>query len=97
MDQTVSTATESYQLFHSPTCGFCHRVRRHLDQLGIEIPLRDTLRDPGARAELIQGGGRATVPCLRIERDGEVRWMYESLDIMKYLEANAVRTGRFDA
>jgi hypothetical protein len=25
------------------------------------------------------------VPCLRIERDGKVRWLYESLDIIEYL------------
>ena len=82
---------ETYQLFHSPTCGFCHRVRRHLDGLGIQIPMRDTLRDPAARRELIEGGGRPTVPCLRIERDGNVRWLYESLDIMRYLEEHAAR------
>jgi hypothetical protein len=30
------------------------------------------------------------VPCLRIERDGEVTWLYESLDIIAYLRAHAV-------
>ena len=77
--------SETYQLFHSETCGFCHRVRRYLDQTGWQIPLRDTLRDPLAREELLIGGGRMTVPCLRIERGDQVEWLYESLDIMQYL------------
>ena len=79
--------SETYQLFHSETCGFCHRVRRYLDRVGWQLPLRDTLRDPAARAELIQGGGKSQVPCLRIQRGDEVVWLYESLDIIDYLEA----------
>jgi glutathione S-transferase len=78
--------TETYRLYHSETCGFCHRVRRYLTAAGWEIPLADTLRDPGARAELIRGGGRATVPCLRIDREDGAVWLYESLDIIAYLE-----------
>lgn len=77
--------SESYLLYESPICGFCLRVRRFLEQTRIRIEGRDTLREPQALRELIEGGGRATVPCLRIERDGEVRWLYESLDIIDYL------------
>lgn len=50
--------------------------------------MRDTLRDASAFRELLVGGGRATVPCLRIEDDGgAVRWLYESEDIIEYLAA----------
>ena len=53
----------------------------------IEIPMRNTVMDIAAYKELVTGGGRATVPCLRIERvDGEVEWLYESLDIMRFIE-----------
>jgi glutathione S-transferase len=79
--------TESYRLYHSETCGFCHRVRRYFAQAGWDIPLADTLRDANARSELIREGGRGTVPCLRIDRAGERVWLYESLDIIAYLEA----------
>ena len=82
---------EQYLLYESPICGFCQRVRRFLDQAGIHVEGRDTLRDPEARRELIAGGGRATVPCLRIERDGQVTWLYESLDIIEYLRVHAAR------
>jgi len=32
------------------------------------------------------GGGKRKVPCLRIEEDGKTEWMYESNDIIAYLE-----------
>ncbi|GIS19401.1 MAG: hypothetical protein CM15mP120_13170 [Pseudomonadota bacterium] len=54
---------------------------------GIDMVFRDTLRDPEAYRELLQGGGRGMVPCLRIERGDEVEWMYESMDIIRYLDA----------
>ena len=81
--------SEQYQLFKSDTCGFCFRVRAYVEQLGIELPLRDVHTDAEAFRELLQGGGKTTVPCLRIERladtGTQVEWMYESLDIMQYL------------
>ncbi len=77
--------TENYQLFKTDLCGFCHRVRRFLDQNGIEVPLRDVNSDRDAFRELMQSTGRSTVPCLRIQRGDEVEWMFESTDIMRYL------------
>jgi glutathione S-transferase len=77
--------SEQYLLYQYESCPFCYRVRRFLDDAGIRIETRDVLRDPEARRELLTGGGRATVPCLRIDRAGETLWMYESLDIIDYL------------
>ena len=79
---------ETYQLFQYDTCPFCYRVRRFLQSAGIEMEIRDTLRDPAAHAELVEGGGRGTVPCLRIARGDDVRWLYESADIIEYLSVN---------
>ena len=63
------------------------RVKRFLSMRGIEIPMRNTVMDISAYRELVTGGGRATVPCLRIERDeGQVEWMYESIDIMRFID-----------
>ena len=78
---------ETYELYHSELCGFCHRVRHYMANAGWDIPLVDTLRDRDAKAALIAGGGKATVPCLKITRGDEVEWMYESMDIIHYLEA----------
>ena len=41
---------------------------------------------PQFRSELAEKGGRIKVPCLRIEDNGNVQWMYESNDIIAYLE-----------
>jgi glutathione S-transferase len=80
-----NSATENYQLFKTEWCGFCHRVRSFLARHDIEVPLRDVNEDRDAFRELLQGSGRATVPCLRIQRGDEVEWMFESADIMQYL------------
>ncbi|MEQ8690403.1 MAG: glutathione S-transferase N-terminal domain-containing protein [Pseudomonadales bacterium] len=76
---------EEYQLFKTDLCGFCYRVRSFLAANNIEIPLRDVNQDREAFRELLSGGGRTTVPCLRIQRGDEVEWMFESQDIMRYL------------
>lgn len=73
-------------LYQYDYCGFCARVRRTLDELGLNIEIRDVLQQPSHRQELIRGGGRATVPCLRIDHaDGRTEWMYESADIARWL------------
>jgi len=44
---------------------------------------------PGA--ELIAGGGKIQVPCLRVEnKDGDVRWIYETSEIIRYLKTELV-------
>ena len=74
-------------LYQFDSCPFCQRVRDAMARLGASIELRDIRRDAGRRQELIEATGRATVPVLRIEEpSGEVRWMPESLDIVRFLE-----------
>ena len=80
---------EQYQLFHYDSCFFCGRVRSFIEATGLEIPYRNIHQDRSAHQELLAGGGRSTVPCLRIEDDDGVRWMYESLDIINYLREQA--------
>ena len=62
-------------------------ARAFLEQYGIDVPLRDTNADPAAFRELLENTGRTTVPCLRIERADGVEWMFESMDIIRYLAA----------
>ena len=77
---------DQYVLYQYDTCPFCARVRYFLEAEGIDIPMKDTMRDPVAFRELLMGGGRATVPCLRIgNAAGAVHWLYESNDIVEYL------------
>lgn len=76
---------ENLILFQFETCPFCARVRKFLVEHRIELATKDVQRDPTAHQELVAGGGSGMVPCLRIERDGAVSWLYESLDIIEYL------------
>ena len=40
---------------------------------------------------LVAGGGRLKVPCLQIrEADGQERWLYDSKDIVSYLEGRFI-------
>ena len=52
----------------------------------LQVELRNINQTPKYKEELIEQGGKRTVPCLRIEEHNEVTWLYESSDIVKYLE-----------
>ena len=78
--------SEQCVLYQYDTCPFCRRVRAFLEEIGLDIPLRDTMRETSAYRELLTGGGLGAVPCLKITaHSGEVRWLYESEDIIDYL------------
>jgi hypothetical protein len=75
-----------HSLYHFNISPFSFKVRRTMAKLGIRMPMRDTLEDPRALEELVAGGGKDQVPCLKIEVPGSpTRWMYESADIIHYL------------
>lgn len=74
-------------LYNSDACWFCARVRQTIQQLGLDIEIRDAVGNSVHREALRSGGGKTQVPCLRIEDEqGRVRWLYESADICRYLE-----------
>lgn len=84
----VDRQTTSLSLYHYDSCPFCQRVRHAIAALGITIKLADIMRDASHRQALLEGGGRATVPCLRIDDPAAgkpVTWLYESADIIRYL------------
>ncbi|AXY03203.1 glutaredoxin [Vibrio alfacsensis] len=82
----IDKKAEHYSLYQFEACPFCVKVRRAMKRQSVNIELRDAKNDPTHREALEQGGGRIKVPCLRIEKDGEVQWMYESADIIGYIE-----------
>lgn len=89
-DPGVNDAAPALSLYHSQACWFCARVRHAMQELGIDIALRDVDHEPGRRAELVSGGGKAQVPCLRMDApDGRTTWLYESADIIAYLKDKA--------
>ena len=74
-----------YQLF---ACPFCIKTRRALHRLNLTIETRSVTDGSPHRVELEQGGGKIQVPCLRMSSDDGVDvWMYESSDIIAFLES----------
>lgn len=85
--QKVDQQCKSLALYQFKTCPFCIKVRREMHRLSLNIALLDAQKQPQHRDELIQGGGRAKVPCLKItDAQGNSKWMYESSDIIQYLQ-----------
>ena len=77
-----------HQLYYFSACPYCMIVLVALWWLGLKVPLKNIVTQPENNAELIAGGGKNQVPCLRIENErGDVRWMYESIKIIQYLKA----------
>lgn len=83
----VDRKTGDLVLYHFRTCPFCIKTRRAIKRLSLKIETRDAQHDMASREELLAGGGKIKVPCLRITGPGgEVRWLYESDEVIAYLQ-----------
>lgn len=90
--QKIDHEVTNLVLYQFKTCPFCIKVKRNNKRLSLNIETRDAQHNPTYREELLQGGGQIKVPCLKIINEkGNDSWMYESEDIMQYLQ------GRFAA
>lgn len=78
--------TRGLSLYEFYACPFCVKTRRTIHRLNIDIETRDIRKQQEYYQEL-EAQGSTTVPCLRIEKDNEVKWMYESNDIISYLNS----------
>lgn len=83
----VDAATRHLVLFQLHACPFCVKVRRQMRRQGLNIAMKDIARDASAARELVEGGKLDQVPCLRIEKDGQFEWLYESDAINGYLKS----------
>jgi glutaredoxin len=82
----VDRETAKLALYDMEYCPFCIKTRRAIKQMGLKIESRDVQKNPKFKDELIREGGMLQAPCLRIVKDDEsVQWMYESSDIIRYL------------
>ena len=77
--------TRTLRLYEYEACPFCVKVRRALRGQGLNIQTVNA-KHAEHKAVLAMHGGKVQVPCLRIEENNEVRWMYESRSIIQYLE-----------
>ena len=83
---TMGSGEERLALYGYPTCPYCARVLAAVEELGLDIPLLNTMQDAGHREAVLEAMGCGTVPVLKIEAaDGDVKWLPESADIIRYL------------
>lgn len=68
-------------LFYFASCPFCQKVLSFCDENQIKLELSDIQKDPKAKQELIELGGKKQVPALKI---GD-KILYESDAIIEYL------------
>jgi len=87
--QNIDARTKDLVMYQFKTCPFCIKTRRAIKRQSLNIEKRDALKDPVSRRELLEGGGKIKVPCLRIpDENGQPTWLYESDDIIRYLETS---------
>jgi len=83
----IAKQAKKYSIYQFYACPFCVKTRRAMYRLNLPIEYKDAQNNKQHRADLLAGGGEIKVPCLRIDEEGESKWMYESSDIIKYLES----------
>ena len=82
----VGEQCRSLVLYQFKTCPFCIKVRQEMRRLSLNVERRDAQHEGTHRNELVGGGGRAMVPCLKItDAAGHSEWLYESGAIIAYL------------
>ncbi|WP_416678796.1 glutathione S-transferase N-terminal domain-containing protein [Candidatus Pseudothioglobus sp. Uisw_016] len=82
----VDQETKILKLYHFYACPFCVKTRRAIKRLNLKVETRDAQTAGQFRKELEISGGKIKVPCLKLEIAGEDTWIYESNDIIKYLD-----------
>ena len=87
VQMSIDRETANMAMYEYRACPFCMITRRALHRLNLRLELRDALHNEQYKKELLEQGGKSQVPCLRItDDDGKDRWMYESADIISFLE-----------
>lgn len=82
----VVEEVERFSLYQFYACPFCVKTRRTIRRLNLPISIRNSQRGSVHRDELSIGGGKIKVPCLRIDENDTTTWLYDSKEIIRYLE-----------
>ena len=72
----IHNKVKNMTIYEFRACPFCVRVRRFMKKNNKVIFAQ----------ELIDGGGKLQVPCLKIGDSNNSEWLYESKDIILYLK-----------
>ena len=90
MTQTTNgTTTQTFTMYSTPWCGYCHRLRSQLDREGIAYDVVDIEEQPEA-AELVESvnHGNQTVPTL-VYSDGSAQTNPSVIQVKEKLAALA--------
>jgi glutathione S-transferase len=87
MQKNIDAECAKLTLYHFSSCPFCIKVRHEMARLSLPIQLREAQHNVKQREELLLGGGKVQTPCLQIsDQQGNIQWLYESSEIIKYLQ-----------
>lgn len=84
--EKVNSEAQDLTLYQFFACPFCIKTRRAMYKMNLPIVKRSASKGSAYREELLAGGGKIQTPCLRINNNGDVKWLYESSEIISYLE-----------
>jgi glutaredoxin len=88
LQKEIDQQFSGFTLFHYPACPFCVKVRRVIKKYNLSLRLVDPRNCNTEMQDLMKGGGKLKVPCLRIQNNKEgTIWMYESSSIISFLES----------
>jgi len=86
--EAVDQACKGLALYQYKTCPFCIKVRQEMRRLSLTVAKVDAQPEGPDRTALVQQGGQAKVPCLKItDKAGNSRWLYDSKEIISYLRS----------
>jgi mycoredoxin len=73
MSTTSDTTTQTFTMYSTPWCGYCHRLRSQLDREGVTYEVVDIEQHPEA-ADIVEqvNHGNQTVPTL-VYSDGSAQ------------------------
>ena len=68
------------KVYTSPTCGYCHQVKRYLSERGVEFTERDISVDRAAAEDMIRQTGQTGVPVIVVDGEAVVGFDRPRLD-----------------
>jgi mycoredoxin len=86
---TNGTTTQTFTMYSTPWCGYCHRLKSQLDREGITFEVVDIEQQPEA-AQLVESvnHGNQTVPTL-VYSDGSAQTNPSVIQVKEKLAALA--------
>lgn len=82
---SLERESRKMQLYFCHDCPSSLMIQRYCQRLGLRVVKKNVAQVIRYRNELINGGGQSRVPCLRVEEEGNVYWLYSREKIKRFL------------